>query len=129
MKLTAAIFFTALLAFRVSASLVSSNLFTYQSISATNTTDAVLLGSVYLPQATFAVQNGGLSTTNSLAIDFQVGMATNSMATIFTYTPSTTNATIDSVTATNSGIVQIYVRAVIRPTNTLSCGVQMIQQK
>ena len=110
------------------AALVSSNLFTYASISTTNTSGNVVLGTVYLPSTTFSIQNGGLTATNALAVDFQMSFSPSNFTTVYTYIPAQTNAIIDSSVPPNGGLVTIYCQAVIRPTNTLSVGVSSIQQ-
>ena len=118
------------LALSAEASLVTSNMFTLATVNnATNTTAITTLGNIYTPAVTFSIQNTGLSTTNALGVDIQYGFATNSMTNTFTYQPSVTNATIDSFTPPNNGVLTIYARAIIRTTNSVTVGVQAIQQK
>ncbi len=133
-KIIPALIFAALLVAVASrAAIVVSNLVNYATINnATNTTPAVSLGTVSLPQTTFAIQNGGLTQTNALAVDFYLGFGTNTnnMTFVFTYQPSITNAQIDSTTAAQfpQQFQTIYVLAVIRTTNSVNVGVQSIQQ-
>ena len=130
MKKLCAIFLIAFLARFAGAALVSSNLFTLAAVNnATNAGQVVLLGYIQVPQTTFAVQNLGISNTNQLAVVIWAGFGstTNQMAPIGVYTPSITNAQIDSFVLTNSGVIPIYGTVFVGTTTNLSVGVSAIQ--
>jgi len=114
------------------AAIVSSNLFTLTAVNnATNGGLIVNIGSVQMPQTTFAIQNLGLTATNALAVDIYMGLGptTNNMAIVGTYYPSITNAQIDSYVQTNSGVVPIYCSVIVRTTNNVSAAVSAIKSQ
>lgn len=113
------------------AGILSSNLFSPQSVSATtNTGAAVQLGTVILPSTTFAIQNLGVTSTNQMAVDIYAGFSTNALSQVGTYTTLVTNSTIDSFLLTNSSAVPIYFQAKVRvTTNSATVGVQAIIQR
>lgn len=117
--------------------LVSSNLLTFQTVTSTlaspyATNSAVVnIGSIYLPVATVTIQHGGVTNVAMLPIDLLCGLSTNpaSQTVLQTFYPAATNDGIETVTFTNTGLVQVYFSLSIRPTNTCSAGAQVIQQK
>ena len=129
--LTAFIFL--LLAISARAGIVTSNMLTLTTVSNSSATSApVLIGQVYLPPGTFNFQNQGLwNNTNAMTGFIMVGFNTNpaTMTQAFFYQPASTNQTIDSVTYTNAGLINVYAAAVVTPTNAVSVGVTVTRQQ
>lgn len=122
-----------LISLSLKATITSSNLFTLSSLSSqTNTGTATQLGSVVLPQTTFAIQSFGTGGTNfGLSGTILFGTSTNvaSMTPVGFY--RATNDTIVSFTITNNGILPAYFAFQAANTNSTaaSLGCQAIQNK
>lgn len=110
------------------AAITVTNLFTYGVVS--NTTENgsnVLIGTAYIPTVpTFAIQSGGLTSTNDLLVNIQYGIGnTTNMTTVATYRQTVTNAT-DGTVAPSGITLQIYARAQIVTTNAVNVGTKAI---
>lgn len=118
-----------LIGIEAQAGLVSSNLFTLGTINNTTSNGvSVVLGSAYLQPATFFIQSTGLSNTNAMQVNIQLGLDGTNFSTVLSYKSSSTNAAIDAVTLTNSAIT-IYVRAQFVTTNSVVAGASVVKQQ
>ena len=110
-----------------SSSTTTTNLFNYQSVTGTATTNngnSIQVGGVYVPAKKLLIQNSGLSggTTNSLTVNEQISFDGVNWTTVATYNPAVTNLGVDTFSPVLSSQT-IFMRAQIITTTNFSVGV------
>jgi flagellar basal body-associated protein FliL len=130
MKKIISILLLSVFAVCANAGLVSSNLFTLQAVTGTNSGTPIVLGSAYITPMTFFFQNTGLPTTNAFRANIKFGLSTNTstFATVGVYVPASTNAIREAYVLTNSSIT-IYGMVDMITTNSLSVGADVTKQQ
>ena len=114
------------------AAIVSSNLLTLTSVSAsTNAGAAVSLGTVYLPATTYSIQSVGTGGTNtSSGGRIYIGVTTNKAEMTLAGTYTITNDTVASYTLTNQTVRIYTIFEAYNTTNVaVSIGAQAIQSR
>lgn len=109
--------------------LVTTNLHNYGQISGVSNGNVYFATNVYIPPQTFIFQSGpitnanGLGVTNLVAeLQLSIDSSNTNWVTLDTFYPSTTNATVDTVT-TDFGKISLPLRVRLTTTNSLPAAV------